>query len=311
MSMPARSRTFLAVAVVGGALLAWLALAALRADPASTYHAFKVWHFNVCGNKCHTGNDTADDSTDPVRAIYNSLTSGDPPPKAASLNELCRNQYDKLMSLLPDTWHGEFTVAKSPGDSDTDSLCFQDGSEHNYGNAILVRTTIAAGSRIEEPLPHAKSETRKIVCVTGEFDVHIRFCSTHIAPLDTWSTDAHAKQDDQIAKVTNIVNGFTRPTVLMGDFNTDPPSDKLDRLYDSGKFDGGATGKFEEIDQDTPSYGNTNPPCRCGASTHSSGRKIDYVFFNDGDWQHGSGFVTDTVTKSDHKILRGEITLVH
>lgn len=111
--------------------------------------------------------------------------------------------------------------------------------------------------------------------------------------------------------MTNIVNGFTRPTVLMGDFNTDPTSDKLDRLYDSGKFDGGATGKFEEIDQDTPSYGNTNPPCRCGASTHSSGRKIDYVFFNDGDWQHGSGFVTDTVTKSDHKILRGEITLVH
>lgn len=309
MSMPARPRTLTAAVVV--AVVAWLALAALRADTAGAYHDFKVWHFNVCGSVCHTGNDTADDSSDPVRAIYNSLTTGDPPPKAASLNELCRNQYDKLMSLLPGAWHGEFTTAKSPGDSDSDSLCFQDGREHNYGNAILVRTTIAEGSRLEEPLPHAKSETRKIVCVTGEFDVLVRFCSTHIAHLGTWDADAHAKQDDQIAKVTNIVNGFTRPTVVMGDFNTEPPSDKLDRLYDAGKFDGGAFGRFEEIDQDTPSYGNTNPPCRCGAATHEDGRKIDYIFFNDGDWQRQSGFVSDTVTRSDHKVLRGEISLVH
>lgn len=311
MSMPAPRRAPAAILVLGGALLAWLAVAAFRADTASASHDFKVWHFNVCGNICHTGNDTADDRTDPVRAIYNSLTSGDPPPKAASLNELCRNQYSKLMSLLPSSWHGEFTTAKSPGDSSTDSLCFQDGKEHNYGNAILVRTTIEAGSRLEEPLPHATSETRKIVCVTGEFDVLVRFCSTHIAPLGTWDSGAHAKQDDQIEKVKHIVNGFTRPTVLMGDFNTEPPSDKLDRLYDAGKFDGGAFGRFEEIDQDTPSYGNTNPPCRCGAATHDSGRKIDFIFFNDGDWRRVSGFVSDPVTESDHKILRGEISLVH
>ena len=142
--------------------------------------------------------------------------------------------------------------------------------------------------------------------MTANLPKDLRFCSTHIAPLSAWSTDPHTKQKEQITAVRQIVNGFNHPVVLMGDFNTEPPSDKLDEIYHT-TFGGNATGKFREADQDTPSYGGSTIPCRCGAPTHSNG-KIDFIFFT-AHFAQISGGPSPTTTGSDHMILRGTVQI--
>jgi endonuclease/exonuclease/phosphatase family metal-dependent hydrolase len=276
----------------------------------------------MCGNVCHTGNDTTDDPGDPVEAIRRSLVSADVDPVAASLNEVCFNQFEALTRVLPAEWHGRFAVAKTP--SDDPDLCFQGGSAHRYGNALLTRRTIVDGSTEEFPLPHATSETRKLLCFRVDLVQDTRFCTTHIAPRGTWDVAPHAKQDDQIAEVTRHVNDYVdngRPTILMGDFNVQPPSNKLDRVYHGPTFGGGAFGKFKEVGQGDPNatYPFT-PPCRCGGLTwkfpNDLTEKIDFILASGRDWRIASGRVTNPVSDvngrhSDHRILRGEVRLIH
>lgn len=294
-------RRILTVAVVVCTSLTFVAFLTDTARAAD----YNLFHFNICGNVCEEGDDTTDDPNDVVEALRKSLTEG-VTEIAASLNEVCKNQFNKLMNLLPSAWNGEFVTTKRPSSSSTDSLCYENGSEHEYGNAILVKAPIVAGSVVIASLPKATDETRRIVCVTANLPTDLRFCSTHIAPLGTWSTDPHTKQKEQITAVRQIVNGFNHPVVLMGDFNTEPPSDKLDQIYHT-TFGGNATGKFREADQDTPSYGGTTIPCRCGAPTHSNG-KIDFIFFTV-HFAQISGGPSPATTDSDHEILRGKVQI--
>ena len=300
------------VALLATAVIA-MGYVAVDAGPARAGDFYNFFQFNVCGHRCETGNDTANDPTDPVRAIYKSLAEDPPPERAASLNELCRNQFDKLMELLPDEWRGRFVATawkdaaaapegEEPYRNNESDLCFQDGREHNYGNAILVRAPILAGSEDINYLSGTDStnEHRALICVTADLPTDTRFCSTHISPSFTTR---------QIADVATIVDGYSSPVVLMGDFNVEPDEDPLDPIYSGALFDGGATGRFEEADQDTPCCGNDNPPCRCGADTGGT-RKIDYIFFTRVHFRQVEGFPADAVTDSDHHILRGRVETV-
>lgn len=281
---------------------------------AATYNLFQ---FNVGGHVWEHGNDHATSPDDPVEALYRSLAVDSPRERAASLNELCKNQFDHLMAKLPAEWRGRFVVTKEPqAGGDLCKAESRDGKQHKFGNAILVRAApIVSGSVRREPLPYKKNgEHRHLICVTADLPTKIRFCSVHIAPLGTWDNDKHAKQKAQIRRVREVVNSFNRPVVLMGDFNTDPTSDKLDQIYHDTKYGGGAFGKFLEADHDTASYGNTpNPRCRCGHYTWSrkSGlqRKLDYIFFTDRHFSQVSGDRATPTTNSDHYILRGQVQI--
>ena len=285
--------------------------AGITATPAHAGPEYNFFHFNVCGNRCEDGEARFAQDTDPVKAIYNSLTENQSE-RAVSLVELGKNQFDRLMNELPAEWEGRFVAtawANNPpaGEEEYPSdLCHPEGgTEHNFGNAILVRDApIVAGSREVRRLgdPQPSNEHRAIICVTADLanSPDARFCSTHI-----WNEAPFT----QISEVAQLVDGFARPVVLMGDFNVEPDHDALDDIHSCFLWDGGTTGRFEEADQDTPCSSNTNRLRRGGAYTAGT-RKIDYIFFSRVDFNHISGFPTDPVTDSDHKILRGRVAAV-
>jgi hypothetical protein len=62
----------------------------------------------------------------------------------------------------------------------------------------------------------------------------------------------------------------------------------------------GASGAFDEVDQ-------RGDLCRCGAATHSSGAKLDYVFVTARDFVARGASVVDSAS-SDHDVLRGVVT---
>jgi len=309
-------RTTVRIAVGAAALLL------SGAAPASADHTYKLFQFNMCGHVCHDGNDTTDDPGDVVEAIRRSLVSAEVDPVAASLNEVCINQFDKLMSVLPPDWHGRFAITKRPNDDD--QLCMQGGHAHRFGNALLTRRPIVDGSTEEFRLPYPRAEVRKLLCFRVDLAQDTRFCTTHIAPHHKLGRNGHAKQDRQIAEVTRHANGYVadgRPTILMGDFNVEPISEKLDRLYHDATFGGGASGRFKEVGQGDPNA--TYPfaaPCRCGGLTFNFTegltKRIDFIFASGRDWRIDSGQVTDPASdavgrESDHRIVRGEVTLIH
>lgn len=285
-----------------------LALALVVAQPAtaSAYHEWKTWHFNMAGNTEEDGRLGA------VGAIHSSLTDnpGDDP-KFVSLNEVCRNQYEELMRRLPADWHGEFVQTVDV--ADYGGLCNDEGrmAEHDYGIAVLIRGDVVAGSRFVKELSHPSRdadgdviEQRKLLCKTAQAAVWVRVCTTHID--NEWAEGTQVKKDDQIREVKEYVEPLAndgKRVVLMGDFNVEPSSEKLDRLYHDTIFGGGAHGVFEEVDQGSPA-------CRCGAATHDRG-KIDYTWVNNRDWDVLDGSVHNATTASDHHILRGRIRVNH
>lgn len=274
---------------------------------------FDLFQFNMAG---HTKEDGTWGPADDIEASLESNGTD-----AASINEMCRNQFEKLAGELGARWTGRFVVtafAHEYNDNQT-RLCSPgvDGAEHDFGNAIFVRSAVVDGSLIRHALPNPEpsKENRKIVCVTAvegaTFPRKIRFCSTHIANHTAWSPDSHPKQQEQIDEVRSLVNGFTLPVVLMGDFNEAPISDKLDGIYDQSKYGGGASGRFVETDHDTASYGN-EPRCRCGAWTWSTSDlqdKLDFIFYTDTHFNQVAGWRTTPSTRSDHYILRGQMAL--
>lgn len=287
-------------------LLLAAVLVGVHAAPAPADHQWKTWHFNMAGNTEEDGRLGA------VSAIYDSLTDnpGDDP-KFVSLNEICQNQYEALMSRLPAEWHGEF--AQTVDDANYSGLCNDGGNmaEHDYGIAVLIRGDVVAGSRYVQDLPHPSRdangnvvEQRKLLCKTAQAAVWVHTCTTHID--NEWPENTQVYKDDQIRTVKEYVEPLAndgKRVVLMGDFNVLPSSEKLDRMYHTTLFGGGAHGIFEEVDEGSP-------PCRCGAATHDRG-KIDYTWVNNRDWDVLDGSVHNAITASDHHILRGLIRVNH
>jgi endonuclease/exonuclease/phosphatase family metal-dependent hydrolase len=288
-------------------LAALIALAIAAPGVAQAFHNYKFFHFNMCGNVCHEPDDT-EALADKVVASLNDGVD------MASLNEVCYQQFTRIRDQLPSGWEGQFVVAKAPTDAAGDHLCEgTGGAEHDYGNAIFSRPGIS--NRVVRSLPHATSETRKLLCVTAALAMNTRLCTTHIAPCSTWggtpcSSQAHENQKDQITEVRQVVNPWVndgQPVILMGDFNAVPPSPKLDQIYSQSRFGSGAWGHFEEADQ---YYGSPDNACRCGEATHRDG-KIDYIFASNFRWKVLSGNATSTSTESDHVPVRATLELAN
>jgi endonuclease/exonuclease/phosphatase family metal-dependent hydrolase len=265
-------------------LVALVAVAAGLAAPAAADARARFFHFNACGNVCNDGR------VSPVaEAIKNSIL--DLRPHAVGLNEMCQTQFRALRRRLRGTaWRmrGRFVVTKRGG-----SNCRRNRrGKRRFGNAVLTRGRISWTRVRRLPRPDG-TEVRKLLCVqTRMLRRATRVCSTHISP------DGRAKQRAQIRRVARTVTPWVRngrPVVLMGDFNVEPDSRPLNRIYNP-RHPGRSRGVFQEVDE-------TFLRCRCGEDTHGS-RKIDYVFVSGPHFRRLDGDATHSGI-SDHDPLRG------
>jgi endonuclease/exonuclease/phosphatase family metal-dependent hydrolase len=265
-------------------LVALVAVAAGLAGPTTADARARFFHFNACGNVCNDGR------VNPVaEAIKDSIL--DLRPQAVGLNEMCQTQFRALRRRLRGTsWRmrGRFVVTKRGG-----SDCRRNRhGKRLYGNAVLTRSRITWKRVRRLPRPDG-TEVRKMLCVQARILRRAtRVCSTHISP------EGQAKQRAQIRRVARTVTPWARhgsPVVLMGDFNVEPGSQLLNRIYNP-RHPGTSRGVFQEVDE-------TFLHCRCGEDTQGS-RKIDYVFVSGRHFRRLDGDATHSDI-SDHDPLRG------
>jgi endonuclease/exonuclease/phosphatase family metal-dependent hydrolase len=226
---------------------ALLRLPAAAGTPSGT---LAFLQFNLCGSACGT-------QFAVVRDLEREITRDGLQPFVVTLNEICRGQYDKLLTDLPYRGHFEPTVP---------DRCF-DGSD--YGVAVLMRTpSVQYLGSSALPAP-AGGEPRTVTCIRTEVQVRpLVACATH---LDTDPRNTAS----QVATVAAFTQRFTAgaAVVVGGDFNAPPEAPGMHRMY----------ADFTEVD---PSDADTGGCARahCGARSgyaHPT-RKIDYLFLSRG-----------------------------
>ena len=198
-------------------------------------------------------------------------------PFIVTLNEVCKNQYDRLYQKVPH--YGKFSHA---GTSENPVRC---ANGQLYGNAILIRSSnySVIGSF---PLPGG-GEPRRLFCIkhkpTGAQPIVA--CVTHI-------TNIREYRREQIARVAQITRGYwdENGVLVGGDFNVTPSDNRLDVMYRNDK------GIFNEVDADDNEPTLDRPVGR--------DKKVDYIFLSDFDWDRLDGDATHS-GYSDHDPLWG------
>jgi endonuclease/exonuclease/phosphatase family metal-dependent hydrolase len=267
-----------AVVVVAGAGL----LIATSAGT-SPRGSIRLMQFNMCGHACR------DATSDKVAGVVDSLT--DFHPAAASLNEVCRSQLTAIVAGTAGRgWamHARFIITQPDecvGDDD-------------YGIAVLTRSPVIDTDRLNyaAQVP-GNPEHRGLLCVAANLDNRpTRICTTHI--VDALDDPVGDVRRTQITVAAQRADSYGGPVVLMGDFNVRPPNSAMSPIYTKRHGDG-AYGEFDEVGQG-PSV------CRCGAATHESGAKYDYIFVTRRDFD----VVGEDVRASrfsDHLALLGKV----
>jgi endonuclease/exonuclease/phosphatase family metal-dependent hydrolase len=262
------------------------------ATPAAADARYTFLQFNMAGNANHGGA-----TTDIVPAVVASLRSSWP--TAVSLNEVCRNQYDKILwdaNAAGGGYTGYFAQIWPAGGS----TC-RGGA---YGLALLLRGHDAGGFT-EHPLPFQPGqEPRKFICGdTGWAGQSPRLgvCSTHLAPGDTnW-------KHDQMRHIGNTVlipfAQHGNAVAFMGDTYL---SEAEMRWYTGGHYTHLALGHTMTNDDCTPTVwsllNNTQWAGECANGTLT--RQSDYVMVTTNRSYNRSGGVTHTY-HSDHLPVRG------
>gem|GEM_PF-1779707 len=282
--MHSEARTVLRRAAgIVAAAAAMVAAFALSGDAPATAYRQTYLQFNLCGNACSSGGLGV--VTDLERSIRERR------PFAVTLNEVCENQYDRLLAdLVP--YQGRFDP--------TGATC-RNGAR--FGNAVLVRTTnVNLVGSWELPNP-ARDETRRIMCVSSQLPraPSLVICVTHVS-------NESGNIAAQVSVVAGIVNGLdvNNAVLLGGDFNTDPADARMNPLY-SSTCDGSGTGGFQEADSAGCS-GRSLINKKVGSDVINEdtyGRhKFDYIFLSDGDWSSPGADASDAAYGlSDHDAL--------
>jgi endonuclease/exonuclease/phosphatase family metal-dependent hydrolase len=268
------------VAVIAG-LAASGGLFAERAPAQTRPDGIRLVQFNMCGQACNDGHHLAAGAVDAL-ADYR--------PDAVSLNEVCRGQLGAVVSGLRSRgWamDARFLVTAP-------RAC--DGGD--YGIAVLTRSRVVDTDRLtyREQSP-GTVERRGLLCVQAALGGRpTRVCSTHLVSARE-GRSANIRRG-QLVAAARLTGSYRLPVVLMGDFNMAPDDPGMTALYAADHA--GSSGAFDEVDQG-------RDVCRCGASTHSSGTKLDYVFVTARDFTARGASVVYSAS-SDHDVLRGVVT---
>lgn len=299
-------RRLRAVAIVGS-LVATFLVSQSQAQ-AAEQSGQKFMTVNFHGRSTAPGDSAGGNAN--VPALVSQITSFRP--GALMLQEVCKSQVDAIVQALSPAWPMQrtFTVLEA-----SDPAGCPNG-DHAFGGAILVPASATVSQQtawsietgnavgmdpgvLPDPEP---SEKQRVTClkVTGALAYPTAVCNTHIKPGATFETR-------QIQNAVGYVNtyGNGMPVVFAGDFNVAPTGAALDLVYKTG---GGASGRFEEIDE----CGGANPRrtdlATCNYPTHDPNVKLDYIFLKQAYFKGYSSLV-QTVAGSDHKLLRGQATI--
>jgi endonuclease/exonuclease/phosphatase family metal-dependent hydrolase len=236
--------------------------------------------YNLCGNACNAGGLGVIDEL--VAWIDRRR------PVAATLNEVCENQYERLRAGLG-AYRGFFEPT---------SRC-RNGSR--YGNVILIRSGDAShvgGWDLPNP---AGDERRRLLCVRADklSAGPLVVCVTHIS---NYAGNIAAQVEVVAGHVNRLAVDHT--VLVGGDFNTDPADPRLDPLYRA--CGGSGTGRFHEADSSgcavRSPLNQTVHDDVINEDTYGR-HKYDYLFLSEGDWSSFAAQAVDPEGLSDHDPL--------
>lgn len=312
-----RRRLTVAVAVAVAALIAPAAAYSTQATAETQLDQdnVDVWMWNVAGWSMHEGSTT----NGMVDAAAASIQNRDA--DFAAFNELCRSQYDAIISRLRDDGWAEDPQNFSRFESNHDTGC----GGGQYGNAIFSKRPLGAADRFTLPQDET-AERRSVLCAGLETNPTLRFCTTHITPSNE-VIDGEKINEQQLDYALALLEDYHDSgdsVVIAGDFNAQPNYGRMSGWYSSAvdtPNNSGNTGDYRELHDDDADHcigygeytvlGQWDPPGPCG----EDGKKIDMIFVREnllvGDyWGDALAISQDCGGPcSDHRILIGNATV--
>ncbi|MDH2390958.1 FG-GAP-like repeat-containing protein [Streptomyces sp. HNM0663] len=287
---------------VGVALAGAVALApSAQADTVSagTAPPLRFISYNICGNVCSDGKGY--DNQRRVDTVVDEAADSGWNADQIHLQEVCRSQYDKILTrLAPKGFRGLFTATLS-GRSD---IC--DGDD--YGAAVLVKGSVV-DTKVLDLTVGGENEPIKVPCVKNYIQSRVNWaCSVHLYWNEASYREAEARA---LAAQAEQWEDSGVPVVLAGDFNGTPRSAALSSFYDPSVVDGGRGSFIEADDTDRDHFDPavcapaTDTRCRSGEPTFGT-KKIDYIFLGSRHFKGAKGDVLPLDTAvSDHRLVRG------
>ncbi|MEU9298078.1 endonuclease/exonuclease/phosphatase family protein [Streptomyces sp. NPDC048266] len=320
-----RIRSVLAVALCAALLPAAAAQAeTTNADPTV------IWQWNVGGSTIHHGASNTGMVDGAVASIINRNAD------FVAFNELCKGQWDSLVAKL--------RTAGWPQDS-TNFARFEPSINAGgdacggaaFGNAIFSKLPLGTADRIalpDDPSP----EQRNMLCAPLRDFATTRFCTTHIAAVNTKWGVTNAHKVAQLAAVQVQLDSWVgqgQTVMIAGDFNAQPHYSSLNTYYSASlnvpDLNDSNSGSFRELDDNDSSnclgYGEwtaDNPDAHAPLACGSGMTKIDLIFVSEASLLGPGSYSADslaiaencqrqgetfTIKCSDHRILTGTVNL--
>jgi hypothetical protein len=312
---------FRAVAVLLVAAVAATWLATTPAAAAGT-RTLDTWQWNVAGWTMHHA--SAGDGMTAAAAA--SIVAHDP--DIAVFSELCRQQYDSLVTRLRAAGWPEDGSNFARWQTDLASGCGGAG----FGQAVFTRNPAGGARRTLLPEDN-RAESHYLLCVPIN-GTNVVGCGTHITIDSTLDAAGVPANTDQLAAALATVDGYTAQgsTVTVGgDFNAQPQYGRIAAWHadwtELDDTDARCTGYGEWTATGTP---GAAPPCAGGSTTCTTAvstgcGKIDLQWIRtdriagpySGD-AAGLGTTCPTIAAtaaypagscSDHRIVVGTVTV--
>lgn len=248
---------------------------------------FPVMQFNICGNVCYSG------GTGWASTVAATMDSRDV--MGASLEEVCKTQFDKIKSTLtPKGYDGYFATTLTNAACGTYGIAiFWKSSENDFAGAYSV------------PLEYDGNEPRRLACVRLNYQGALPWwlCVTHL----TLSASTRQLQIGDVTQNMSVNFNQGAPSLLGGDFNNLPYMSGTDQYLDP-LFHFGYGADFNDHWQSGGSFMEATGCCTQRllhqfVSTHSAG-KIDYIFM---DYRLTPRGVTLLTVGGDHKAEIGQV----
>ncbi|QIM22001.1 endonuclease/exonuclease/phosphatase family protein [Phycicoccus sp. HDW14] len=299
-----RIRIALVVAVIGLSVVG-----ALPAGAAGT-SSVTVWTWNVAGWTMHRGSTT--DGL--VGQITSSVTNRGA--DLVALNELCQGQYDAVVSSLRAAGWPRDASNFARFEAHSTTAC----GGKPFGLAIFSKEPLGGANRYTLS-SDGSTEARKLLCAPLQSSPHLRFCTTHITPLNQ---DLGGEKINviQLTEVRNRVEAFDAAgdTVLVaGDFNAQPSYGRLDAWYSPtvdtavNSHNTGAYRELDDTDARCPGYGEATTESAPGIESCGQTSKIDLIFVRAtrvvGSYSADSLAIPPcgSAPCSDHRVLYGSV----
>jgi hypothetical protein len=240
----------------------------------------------------------------------------------ASFQEICRSTADVIRANLGSIWKYYFQPTYPLPSADT--RCGSAGSSTVWGQAVFTR-----GASFSSPVninldDNGATGDNKLLCGNTTIVVGFRVCTVHPkANNDPVTRQQILQAGDQAAYWANNrqativgadMNAHVTACPFAGTLTAERELAKTLGVFYRNRFGpsfGGdpaaqcATnrGSYYEADEPTPSDDGDNEP------TFSSGRKLDYIFFNAQRFWTDFGGDAVSTSVSDHSALKGAMTV--